>query len=249
VRPGTGRVPGEAGRVGPGTGGARSRRRARRAKCLAQALGLALMLCPIVAGAQRQVTGSVTASFLEHRVNAGSGVERASGALFGGLVSVSAGPWLEVHGHARGGTLSADTSLAEDRGVAELELGASAVALPWLAFQLAMNVRGYSTELARQRWVSVRAGAEGRFSLLDERLRGLARLTLMPVVSVGGLASPDLALGGAVGLEYRSGILQAGLVYSMERYDFPQRAAGRRLEQVSGLGVRIGVRYDIRSRE
>lgn len=208
--------------------------------------GLCLVTSLLVAapvGAQVRYRGSATTAFVEHRVDAGRGVERASGALFGALATASVGPWLEAHGLVRGGSLGADTSLAEDRRVAELELGASAIALPWLSFQLATNVRSYSTDLARQRWISVRAGAEGHFGLIDERFRGMVGLTLMPIVSVGGLESPDLALSGAVGLEYRSGMLSAALSYSIERYDFPARSGVRRLEQLSELGIRVGVSY------
>ncbi len=54
--------------------------------------------------------------------------------------------------------------------------------------------------------------------------------------------STAIALTAAAGIEYRSGVVTGGLFYGLERYDFPDRGAGRRLEQVSTLTIRFGVR-------
>src|SRR5207247_9400533 len=72
--------------------------------------------------------------------------------------------------------------------------------------------------------------------------RGVVRAGLLPVVSVNGLPRPDVALTAAAGIEYRSGVVTGGLFYGLERYDFPDRGAGRRLEQVSTLTIRFGAR-------
>src|SRR3989454_10673485 len=69
-----------------------------------------------------------------------------------------------------------------------------------------------------------------------------SRAGLLPVVSVNGLPRPDVALTAAAGIEYRSGVVTGGLFYGVERYDFPDRGAGRRLEQVSTLTLRFGAR-------
>jgi len=37
-------------------------------------------------------------------------------------------------------------------------------------------------------------------------------------------------------------VVTGGLFYGLERYDFPDRGAGRRLEQVSTLTIRFGAR-------
>jgi len=99
-----------------------------------------------------------------------------------------------------------------------------------------------STAIARQRWTMVEAAAEARFDFTTNAVRGVVRAGLLPVVSVNGLPRPDVALTAAAGIEYRSGVVTGGLFYGLERYDFPDRGAGRRLEQVSTLTIRFGAR-------
>jgi hypothetical protein len=65
--------------------------------------------------------------------------------------------------------------------------------------------------------------------------------TLLPVVRVSGLTSPDLGIITAGGLEYRAGRLAAAAFYGLERFDFPAVAGSRRREQVAGLRFRLGL--------
>ena len=53
---------------------------------------------------------------------------------------------------------------------------------------------------------------------------------------------PDLqAEFTAAGLEYSTGTFTGGMFYGLERYDFPDTGAGRRLEQVSTFSFRFSV--------
>jgi hypothetical protein len=185
----------------------------------------------------------VTATRVEHRVDIGSGVEVTSGTLFGGRLGLLRSSWLEVRGSARGGTLSARGVPAEDRTLGEVELDAVVLPFDWLAFRGALDARSYSGRLARQRWISVRTGAEARLDMLDGLVQGHARLGTMPLVSVSGLDAPNLALESGVGLTYRARSLQGELGYSIERYGFPRAATGRRVEQISALTIGLGVRW------
>jgi hypothetical protein len=185
----------------------------------------------------------VTASRVEHRVDIGDGVEVTSGTLLGGRVGLHRARWLEVRGSARGGTLGARGAPAEDRTLGEIELDAAVLPFEWLAFRGALDARSYSGRLARQRWISLRTGAEARLELLDGLIEGHARLGVMPLVSVSGLDAPDLALESGVGLAYTTRSLRAEVGYSLERYGFPRGATGRRAEQLSALTIGLGVRW------
>ncbi|HLZ46807.1 MAG TPA: hypothetical protein VKQ05_14120, partial [Gemmatimonadales bacterium] len=100
--------------------------------------------------------------------------------------------------------------------------------------------------IARQRWTSVAIGAETGLDFATSPVRGVLRGSLLPVVSVSGLPRPDVALTTAVGIEYRGGSVTGALYYGLERYDFPNVGAGRRLEQVSTLTVRFTVQRGAR---
>ena len=110
----------------------------------------------------------------------------------------------------------------------------------------AVTSRTYTTATARQRWTTVEIGAEARLDFATSPVRGVLRGGLLPVVSVNGLPRPDVALTAAAGIEYRGGSVTGGLWYGLERYDFPDVGAGRRLEQVSTLSVRFTVQRGAR---
>ena len=131
---------------------------------------------------------------------------------------------------------------AESRDVGEVGIQASVDLMRWLALRGGATWRTYSTAIARQRWTMVEAAAEARFDFTTNAVRGVVRAGLLPVVSVNGLPRPDVALTAAAGIEYRSGVVTGGLFYGLERYDFPDRGAGRRLEQVSTFTIRFGAR-------
>lgn len=200
----------------------------------------ALTLLGRDAAAQRSFEISTHAASVEHRVNAGEGVEEAAGLAYGGGVQLTTEDWIELSLRGRGGRLPARTANAEARSFGELAVGGALLPLPWLAFQLGATMRGYSTPLARQRWTSLSAGMEARVHLFDQSVRGTARLGLLPAVRVSGLESPDMALSTGAGLEYRRGRLIAGLSFDLERYDFQPVASVRRQEQLATLSFHVG---------
>ena len=191
--------------------------------------------------AQRSYAIGFTGVRVEHSVRASSEVERNAGALFGGEASVT-GPWLGVRGHLLGGSLTTESDVGDDRTVGEVGLEGSALALPWLAFTAGGVVRSYTAPIARQRWVALTTGMEAHVELLDGRVRGSARVGLMPAVHVSGLGAPDLAVQSAVSLLYRGGRVSGRLAYSLERFDFPKVNGLRRLEEVARLSATIGIR-------
>jgi hypothetical protein len=138
------------------------------------------------------------------------------------------------------GHLAAREGDAVDRDVAQLSLATEMLALPWLALDAGFTVRSYSTVLARQRWSLGRLGAEARIPFSGGRAHALARMGLYPLASVDGLPRPSIAFESMAGLTYRAAPWDFDLRYALERYDFPTDAGGNRIEQLSGLVLRVG---------
>jgi hypothetical protein len=201
-----------------------------------------LSLVPAVGTAQLAVSGTGLVSYFEHQVDIGYGVEASRGLLLGaeGVVDFRSRVGLRIH--AAGGSLSSETVGAEDRDVGEVGIQASVAPVRWLAILGGVTSRTYTTAIARQRWTAVDLGAEARLDFATSPVRGVLRAGLLPVVSVNGLPGPDVGLTAAAGIEYRRGPVTGGLFYGLERYDFPDQGAGRRLEQVSTLTFRFTVR-------
>lgn len=192
--------------------------------------------------AQRAYTVGFTGTRAEHAVRAGSAVESSTGALFGGEVSTT-GSWIAVRAHAVSGTLTAESQAGVDRTLGEVGLEASALALPWLAFNVGGFARSYTAPIARQRWLAMTTGVEARVDLLDGALRGAAQVGLMPAIHVSGIGSPDLAIHSAVSLAYRGRLITGSIGYSIERFDFPEASGIRRLEELARLTGILALRF------
>jgi len=201
--------------------------------------------CTAVPGAvlaQVAATGATAVSFVEHRVDAGYGVERSSGVVAGAGVGVRVGARFDLEVSARGGSLSARTPETLDRDMGELGVAAGVRVLSWLALRGGAAQRAYTTDVGRQRWTTASIGAEGRQALAGTAAAGVFRVAWLPIVDVNGLDHPQLALAAAAGVEYQRGGFSGGLLYELERCDFPPQAAVRRREQVSALTLRVVLR-------
>lgn len=207
---------------------------------------LCLSLAPAAGIAQITLSGTAAASLVVHQVDIGYGVEESSGLLLAGEGGVTFRSRLGLTIRAAGGSLSTSTAGAENRDVGEVGIEASVSPARWLALRASATSRTYSTAIARQRWTIVGVGAEARLDFATSPVRGVLRGGLLPVVAVKGLPGPDAALTAAAGMEYRSGSITGGLFYGLERYDFPDVGAGRRLEQVSKLTFRVTVQHGAR---
>jgi hypothetical protein len=207
----------------------------------ALALGLLGALTPPLR-AQLSARGTGLVAVAEHRVDAGSGVERASGMLIGGEGTLFLGARTEIFVHAAGGKLTASSANADDRDLGEVEVRAAVVPVPWLAFHAGLSSREYSTALVRQRWTALRFGGEARLAFVGSNVTGMLRAEVLPSVSVSGQENPSRAFAAAAGLEWRAGLLAVGLRYELERYDFPAVAGVARREQLSMLTAHVGLR-------
>jgi hypothetical protein len=198
--------------------------------------------------AQGPVTASGFVSLAEHRVDAGYGVERSTGALVGAVATLRISPRFEFAVRAQGGTLNASGGGAIDRDVGEIGADARWLVGSWLVLQAGAARRVYSTLLARQGWTTAGAGAEVRLPLLENGLSGVLRASLLPVVSVSGTRGPDVGVLAAAGISYHWPTLGVSALYSLERYDFPRRGSVQRLEQVSALTLQFDITPGKRSR-
>lgn len=179
----------------------------------------------------------------EHAVLDGGMRVRASGAFVGGAFGAALRDRFELWGEVTGGRLvSSGSPATDDRSLAEVQLVGGVKVRPWLTLQGGPVVRSYSNSLARQRWTTVRVGAQANVPLSVERIGGVLRGYWVPVAKVSGLPAPEVALAAGIGVEWRGSRLAVSTVYTLERYDFPVAGATRRLEQLSSLQLRATMR-------
>ena len=192
--------------------------------------------------AQLRVSAEGVGRSVQHRVDAGNGVELSSGPIYGVSVSGAFGPRVEVLIEGLTGSLTRDSGQAEN---ATLTRGAAYVAvlpMPWLALRAGGVIHTFKTPIVVQRWTSLRVGAEGRLAFVGGAVTGIVRLELYPLVGVTGLDRPNRALGAASGLRFGAGVFTGELLYTFERFDFPPVGGVQRVEQLSALSVGVGVR-------
>jgi len=194
------------------------------------------------AAAQRRFEAAAFVAAVELRVDPGSGLERFSGPMIGAEAMLHLGTRWVFAMRMGDGSLTARTPGGLNRDIGELSAEAQARAGTGLTFSAGVCRRGYATELARQRWSTVHLGVEGRVPFIGGAIQAVARGALLPVVAVNGLDHPKTAYTVGTGLEYQRGQGSVGILYSLERYDFPAKAMTQRLEQVSALTLRGALR-------
>jgi hypothetical protein len=195
------------------------------------------------ASAQITVTPSVFVAYVQHQVDIGYGDEQTGGPVLGAAVTVTPTRWTAVALSGYGGTLTADSANIDTRRLADLELAGSIFATPSLALQIAMRSQTYTTPLARQRWLSLSVGGEYGPEIFDGAARAVLRVGLIPLANVSGLPTPSFAVSGGAGFEFLRGPLTGGLLFSLERYDFPTTNGAPRAEQLAILMATVGVRF------
>jgi hypothetical protein len=196
---------------------------------------------PVAASPHLRFTVGVVGRYVEHRVDAGNGVELSSGTLFGGQGVLSIGSHVEIGGGGASGSLTADSASADDATLTGASGYLAVLPVPWLAVRAGGAIQTFSTAFAVQRWTSLRLGGEGRLQLTGGKVIGIVRFEIYPVVSVSGLTKPSRGFGAASGLSFHSGLVTALLLYEFERYDFPRVSGVARREQLGALTVGLGL--------
>lgn len=175
----------------------------------------------------------------EHRVRDAGGLIPAAGTVFGAAVGADVGRQFTVSAEALGGRFAAASAASagsiDDHSIAQVLLLGGMKVRPWLTVQAGPVFRNISNAVARQQWTALRLGGEAYVPLGLEGVRGVLRGYWMPLVSVSGLPSPDVALAASAGVEWRGPRIGVGTRYVLERYDFPENSGDRRIEEVSVL--------------
>lgn len=196
------------------------------------------------AGAQIAFRAAAQIGRAEHRIRDSGTLVAASGTLLGGSLTVGVREQFEIRTEVWGGRLNTGSSPSlVDHDIADLQLVGAFKARPWLLLQAGVDARSYANVLARQHWTALRVGAEAHVPLATESIRGVLRGYWLPVVSVKDFARPEIALAASVGLEWQGSRISVGTTYTLERYDFAPSAGARRLEQLSTLQLRAGLRW------
>jgi len=201
-----------------------------------------LLLLPALVGAQGlELNGVVTVTHGDHRVDAGLGVERATGLLAGGAARLRFRSMAVALSGETGHLTAVPGSGAVDRDVAQVGATAQFTPLPWLVLESGVTLRSFGTVVARQRWTLLRAGAQARVPLSGETFWVLGHAHLLPLVRVNGLPNAATAFDAGTGLAYQRGRIMFALTYTLERCDFPSQGSTRRSEQLGTLALSGGV--------
>lgn len=189
------------------------------------------------AAAQR-LAPVVNAALIEHRVDAGAGVEVSRGPLLGMGLEGRFGGRLRAGIEVGAAALSSE-GVIDDRDLAQLRFAAGFQATPWALLEAGYFMRTYTTPLARQRWSGVFAGVAARVPFAARNLAALGVISLLPSVSASELNSPGPSLAAAAGVEWQVLRVAVGLTYGVERYDFPAQSGVLRSERLTTLALRI----------
>lgn len=197
-----------------------------------RALVIVWLAIPQLLTGQMQVSMHVGRA--EHRVRDAGSLFPATGTVFGAAVGADIKQFT-VSAEALGGRFTADAGSIDDHSIAQVLLLGGMKVRPWLTVQAGPVFRNISNTVARQQWTALRLGGEAYVPLGLEGVRGILRGYWMPLVSVSGLPRPDVALAASAGVEWRGPRIGVGTRYVLERYDFPENAGDRRIEEVSVL--------------
>jgi len=205
-----------------------------------------LLLLPVMAAAQGvEFSGAVTLQHADHRVDAGLGVERATGLLAGGAARLRFRSIAVALSGETGHLTAVPGSGGVDRDVAQVGATAQFTPLPWLVLESGVTLRSFGTVVARQRWTLLRAGAQARVPLSGETFWVLGHAHLLPIVRVNGLPDAATAFDAGTGLAYQRGRIVFALTFTLERCDFPSQGSTRRSEQLGTLALSGGVQLHL----
>jgi hypothetical protein len=209
-------------------------------------LTLAGLVQPGIATSQGlELSGVVTVTHADHRVDAGFGVERATGVLVGGATRLRRGGIALTLSGETGHLTAVEGTGGIDRDLAQVGAVVQFTALRWLMLESGVTLRSFGTVVARQQWTLVRAGAEARVPLSGETFWAIGRAHLM-AVSVNGLPNAATAFDAGTGLAFRRGRVVFDFMYMLERCAFPWQGNTRRTEQLGTLTLGGGVQLRLR---
>ncbi len=193
----------------------------------------------------RTLAPTLMAGFAEYRIlTTAGGLEKTSGPVYGGELSIMTRGVLSFRFNFLTGTLGKDTStVTKDRKLASGSFDAGVTIAPWLTLVAGAEARRFE-DVTVQRWIMVRAGAEANFSLGGGPLRGIARLQVVPLISIASdvpTSAPSFGLLSALGIGFENRRISSSLLYDIERFSFPANTG--RKEQFGALMFRFGYKF------
>jgi hypothetical protein len=171
-----------------------------------------------------------------------TGQEKRSGVVFGGAADVAPFRWLRIGGDFKKGTLTATETLGNPIELTEASAAITFQPVSWLGVRFGGLIRAMNDSIALQRWTIPSGSVIVRLPLVGGQVTTVAAISLLPGAIYTGTADdqqPDpLSMGGEAGIEFHTGWLNAGILYSVEALKI--ETLGRQ-DKFSTLRLRLGL--------
>lgn len=203
----------------------------------------------------RLLSFSAVAGQAAHSFRDTTGHEQRTGLLYGGTAEVAPFKMLKLTFDFRTGVLSSSgTSGGTDLSVTEAGADLTFRA-DWFGFRVGYMVRGMREgeagvkKVSLQQWKFPRVSTLARFNFVGGAVTTVTGISILPAADYSGYfdeqdkkVKPDnLSLAGEAGLELHTGVLNAGLIYYVEKFTFPKVGTSVRVDQFSTLRLRLGL--------
>ena len=171
-----------------------------------------------------------------------AGLEKRSGVVFGGAADVAPFRWLKLGGDFKTGTLTATETLGNPIKLTEASAAVTFQPFTWLGVRGGFILRAMNDSIALQKWKIPSGSIVVRLPFVGGQVTTVAGITLFPGAQYSGTAAdqqPDpLSMGGEAGIEFHTGWLNAGIMYSVE--SLKTESLGR-FDKMSSLRLRLGL--------
>lgn len=170
-----------------------------------------------------------------------AGIEKRSGVVYGGAMDVAPFRWLRFGGEFKMGTLEATETLGNPTSITEAAGSITVQPFGWLGVRAGYSLRAMDDEIALQKWSIPSGTVLVRLPLVGGQVTTVAGVSILAGASYTGTdpVKPDpLSMGGEAGIEFHSGWINAGILYSVEGLKFEELG---RSDKFSTLRLRLGL--------
>ena len=189
----------------------------------------------------RFVAMSATGSNTTYKFTDSTGTEERSGLIYGGSVEIAPFRRLRLSGDFRIGTLTSTQALGTDLTVTEATGDLTLQPASWLGIRGGYVLRAHKDAVSLQRWTYPRGTLLLRLPFVGGQVTTITGVSVMPGSTYSGaVEKPDpFSLGGEAGIELHTGWVNAGILYTVEGFDFPE---SERKDQFSSIRLRLGLK-------
>lgn len=180
-----------------------------------------------------------------------TGSEKRSGVVYGGAVELAPFRKIRLAADFRTGVLSPVVDqtaggLGNELHLTQVSGDLTMLAAEYLGVRLGATLRAMreGDEFSIQHWVIPRASLVSRLNFIGGRITTLAGISVLPGTSYTGAGDkPEpLSYSGEAGIELNTAWFRTDLLYSVERMSFPKVGSQQRLDQLSTIRLRMGLR-------